>query len=220
MISQRYEIDCSSFAQKRRFFLRSVLRLGSIYFLFFYNFPYICYDSDILMSTTLTIYFLSLLFVLTLTNLVFLWILLFRFRKIKQQSEVFFSGRNGKDLESTILSQFKHLKKLDEETRELYDICEKIHNLASTGLYKVGYVRFNPFKDVGGDQSFAISLLDGKKNGIVLSSLFTREGTRVYSKPVIAGHPTKRYPFTEEEKKAIELSSSKKFQEEDDIETK
>jgi hypothetical protein len=140
--------------------------------------------------------------------------LFLRFKKIKQQSKVFFSGRNGKDLESTILAQFTHFKKLDAETKELYDICEKIHNLASKGLYRVGYIRFNPFKDVGGNQSFAIALLDGKKNGIVLSSLFTREGTRVYSKPVILGSATKQYSFTEEEKQAIASASAQKFQEE------
>ncbi len=164
--------------------------------------------------STIIIFVVPALFLLTLMNIFFLGVLFFRFRKIKQQSKAFFSGRNGSDLESTILTQFKHLKKLDAETKELYDICEKIHNLASKGLYKVGYVRFNPFKDVGGDQSFAISLLDGKKNGIVLSSLFTREGTRVYSKPVIDGQATKRYPFTEEEKRAVASSTAQKFQEE------
>lgn len=164
--------------------------------------------------TTITFLILSVLITLTLFNITLLVVLFTRFRKINNQSEVFFSGRNGKDLESTILAQFAHFKKLDSETKELYDICEKIHNLASKGLYRVGYIRFNPFKDVGGDQSFAISLLDGKKNGIVLSSLFTREGTRMYSKPVIEGQSTKRYPFTEEEKKAISSASAQKFQEE------
>ena len=157
------------------------------------------------------IIFLVILTLFTLLNLGFLGFVFSRFRKFKAQSEVFFSGRNGKDMESTILSQMDHLKKLNEETKELYEICEKIHTLASKGLSRVGYIRFNPFKDVGGDQSFAIALLDGKKNGIVLSSLFTREGTRVYSKPVIAGGATKRYPFTEEEKHAIDSASTQKF---------
>lgn len=162
---------------------------------------------------TVTFFLLPALLALTLGNLVFLGVLFTRFQKINRRSEVFFSGRNGKDLESTILSQMKHFKKLDAETKELYDICEKIHTLAGKALYKVGYIRFNPFKDVGGNQSFAVALLDGKGSGIVISSLFTREGTRVYSKPIIAGQAVARYPFTEEEKQAIASASSQKFTE-------
>ena len=55
---------------------------------------------------------------------------------------------------------------------------------------------------MGGNQSFAIALLDGHNNGLVISSLYTREGTRIYAKPIIKGN-SPRHPLTEEEKKAI-----------------
>lgn len=166
------------------------------------------------MNTAYFLIFLIGIGAITLLNLAFSAVLFSHFRKIREQSKTFFAGRKGTDLESTILAQMNHIKKLNTETKELYDICEKIHGLAGKGLSRVGYIRFNPFKDVGGDQSFAIALLDGKKNGIVLSSLFTREGTRVYSKPVLEGKPSQRYPFTEEEKHAIESASTQKFTEE------
>jgi hypothetical protein len=66
----------------------------------------------------------------------------------------------------------------------------------------VSVLRFNPFKEVGGNQSFCVALLDGKNSGVVISSLHTREGTRVYAKPVIAGNAD-GFPLTEEEKTAI-----------------
>jgi hypothetical protein len=69
-------------------------------------------------------------------------------------------------------------------------------------VHKVGVVRFNPFKDLGGDQSFSIALLDGENNGVVVSSLHTREGNRVYAKPVELGKAVK-HPLTEEEQEAI-----------------
>ncbi|NTV41155.1 MAG: DUF4446 family protein, partial [Candidatus Moranbacteria bacterium] len=81
-------------------------------------------------------------------------------------------------------------------------ISNRIHSLALKSIHKVGIVRFNPFKDIGGDQSFALALLDGKDCGIVISSLHTREGTRIYSKPVIKGI-SEKYTLTEEEKNAI-----------------
>jgi hypothetical protein len=51
----------------------------------------------------------------------------------------------------------------------------------------VGLVRFNPFEDTGGNQSFALALLDGRGDGFVVSSLHARAGTRVYAKAVTDG---------------------------------
>lgn len=120
------------------------------------------------------------------------------------------SGKKGADLEEVILKQAKEIKDLDKEIHELYEISNKINQLAHRGLHKVGVVRFNPFKDIGGDQSFAISLLDGKNCGLILSSLHTREGTRIYTKPIIQGESAK-YPLTEEEKQAIKIASPMKM---------
>ena len=52
---------------------------------------------------------------------------------------------------------------------------------------RVGLVRFNPFEDTGGNQSFALALLDAAGNGFVISSLHARNMTRVYAKAVAAG---------------------------------
>jgi len=62
-------------------------------------------------------------------------------------------------------------------------------------------VRFNPFEDVGGDQSFAIALLDQHGNGLVLSSLHNRAETRVYAKPIQAGRS--EYTLSAEEQQAL-----------------
>jgi len=52
---------------------------------------------------------------------------------------------------------------------------------------RIGIVRFNPFEDTGGNQSFALALLDAAGNGWVLSSLHARSGTRVYAKAIHEG---------------------------------
>ncbi|MCX6765452.1 MAG: DUF4446 family protein [Candidatus Moranbacteria bacterium] len=131
---------------------------------------------------------------------------LLQIRSINKRSELFFAGKDGQNLEALIASHSKSLKELDKEIQELFEISNKINALSFRGLHKIGVIRFNPFKDIGGDQSFAIALLDGKNSGIVISSLHTREGTRVYAKPVIRGE-SKKYPLTEEEKQAIKIAS-------------
>lgn len=74
-------------------------------------------------------------------------------------------------------------------------------------LQRFGYVKFNPFNDrVGGDQSFVIALLDNKGNGLVKTFMYTRDGVRVYVKPVKDGK-SDEYELSDEEKEAIKNAS-------------
>ncbi len=132
---------------------------------------------------------------------------LVKLKKINKKLMLFFAGKDGANLETVLLKQSKDLLLLDKEIQELFEISNRIHALALRSVHKVGIVRFNPFKDIGGDQSFALALLDGKDSGLVISSLHTREGTRIYSKPVSKGIAEK-YTLTEEEKMAISQATA------------
>ena len=103
------------------------------------------------------------------------------------------------------MAHTKEIIAIDKDVQELFEISNTLHSLAQKSIHKVGVVRFNPFKDIGGDQSFALALLDGKNSGVVISSLHTREGTRIYSKPVIKG-TSEKYALTDEEKAAIKAA--------------
>ena len=116
-----------------------------------------------------------------------------------------FQGSSAKSLETVILKQSDDMATMDKEIQELFEISNRIHRLAQRSVHKVGVVRFNPFKEVGSNQSFAIALLDSKNSGTIISSLHTREGSRVYAKPILNGE-SKLFPLTEEEKQAILLA--------------
>lgn len=68
-------------------------------------------------------------------------------------------------------------------------------------IQKVGIVRFNPFKEIGGDHSFSLALLDGKDTGVVLTGIHTRERTRIYTKQVKNGKC--EFELSAEEKRAL-----------------
>ena len=90
------------------------------------------------------------------------------------------SKKEPKDLKG-LLSQFKILNKdLERISQELEDLKRK----HSFSVQKVGIVRYNPFSQVGGDQSFSLAFLDGDNDGVVITSYYTREGNRVYGKPI------------------------------------
>jgi hypothetical protein len=129
--------------------------------------------------------------------------------KIRKNQEIMFSGKKGKDLETIILENKENIARLIKESEELYDITAKINKHSLKSIHKVGLLRFNPFREVGGDQSFALALLDDENNGLVLSSLYSREGVRIYAKSIQDGASSK-YPLTEEEKQAISIASIEK----------
>lgn len=54
-------------------------------------------------------------------------------------------------------------------------------------LSKIGLVRFNPFTGTGGNQSFSLAILDGENSGLIVTSLHSRDGTRLYTKPILKG---------------------------------
>ncbi|OGG02782.1 hypothetical protein A2W14_06680 [Candidatus Gottesmanbacteria bacterium RBG_16_37_8] len=117
---------------------------------------------------------------------------------------------SGKENLTEILDTI--LDKLSFNKSQIEEVNSKLENLALLGkshIRKVGILRFNPFADTGGDQSFVLSLLDETDTGVVLTSLHNRNSTRWYAKNVINGKG-KDFDLTEEELKAIKIARSKK----------
>ena len=82
--------------------------------------------------------------------------------------------------------------------------------MAVLSIQKIGVIRYNPFPDVGGNQSFSIALLDKNDNGLVITSLYTPDGTRVYCKPIIKSQS--KYNLSQEEKAAIQKAKSNRIE--------
>lgn len=91
-----------------------------------------------------------------------------------------------------------------KEIKEIKTDIEVFKSTSKSNIQKVGLVKFNPFNETGGDHSFSLALLDGNKNGIIITSLHTRERTRLYVKDVSSGKA--KIELSEEEKKALQLS--------------
>ena len=89
----------------------------------------------------------------------------------------------------------------------LKSYCDKIQKEGLLHIQKIGLVRFNPFKDTGGDQSFILSLVDGNDTGVIISGLYARSGTRWYAKKVVKGKSVE-HELSDEEKKALSQAKS------------
>jgi len=124
--------------------------------------------------------------------------------QFKKKLKALFNGHNASDLEGVIFEQIKRLRQNEKELKSLTKFAHYLEKMAQKSIQKVGVVRFNPFKETGSDQSFSIALLDPNNDGVTISGLFTREGTRLYVKPLVSGQS--KYPLTGEEKEAIEAA--------------
>jgi hypothetical protein len=111
-------------------------------------------------------------------------------------------GESDQDsLESTLAA---HLTRVEEVDRRLTELDSEYKQLAIKGSLasqKISIVRFNPFGDTGGDQSFSLAVLDAHDSGYVLTSIHGRQGTRVYVKPVDFGKS--KYTLSAEEQQSL-----------------
>jgi len=101
------------------------------------------------------------------------------------------------------------VKGLEEKIEKVLEKIEKMKKEQRFSVQKVGIIRFNPFSEVGGDQSFSIALLNEGDDGVVITSLYSRQENRVYGKPIKNGQS--EYTLSEEEKQAIDKAKNSKI---------
>lgn len=121
--------------------------------------------------------------------------------QLKKKLDTFFK-KGDKDLGKFLNSQIKKLEKQDADLQKISKEISRLNKISKLSFQKVGLVRFNPFKEVGGDQSFSIALLDLSNNGFIVTSIYSRDGNRVYAKTI--KNSQSEYSLSGEEKEAIE----------------
>ncbi len=115
-------------------------------------------------------------------------------------------GSEDGNLEDVLESHLDTVARVEDDVDELAARSAMLEARSQRAFSRIGLVRFNPFEDTGGNQSFALALLDGREDGIVLSSLHTRAATRIYAKTVSAGRSDGA--LSNEESQAVELARS------------
>ena len=135
-------------------------------------------------------------------------ILLVKMGSLTKKYNAFMKGSDGHTLESTILTRFKEIDILKEESKytseKLNIACETL----ITAYQKIGIVKYDAFKEMGGKLSFSLCLLDDENNGFILTSMHTREGCYTYVKEIIKGESF--VVLAAEERRALEEAKNKR----------
>jgi len=113
----------------------------------------------------------------------------------------FFVGKKAKDLEDTITAIQNELVELKKNKDNMLGDISLINKKLRKSIRGLETIRFNPFPDQGSNQSFAIGMLNEDGDGVVLSSLYSRERMSIFAKPIL--NKKSEYELTAEEKGAL-----------------
>lgn len=103
---------------------------------------------------------------------------------MKKRYRKMMTGADGANLERMLIGHLNEIQAVSDENAAIKRENERLDNLLQLAITRVGVVRFRAFDDMGSDLSYAVALLDSYNDGVILTSIFGREDSRSYVKPV------------------------------------
>ncbi len=155
--------------------------------IFFYQ-----YNIEIIMALSIGVIILLLLNIISLV----------RIFTLKKRFNKFSSGEKGLNIEDLLLKTTNDLRELRIDINIQDQKIDNIETRLAFAIQKLGLVRYNAFGDLGSDLSFSLALMDKFNNGLVLTSIYGRDFTTAYAKPIKFGKSN--YPLSVEEIQAID----------------
>ena len=125
-------------------------------------------------------------------------------KKLETRYRKLMRGVNNKNLEDMVITYLDKIEVVKEENEGMKRMNEKIHGELKTCVQNTSIVRYRAFEDVGSDLSFSLALLDGNHNGVIITSIYGRNESTTYAKPIDKG--ISRYDLSQEEKKVLAQS--------------
>lgn len=140
---------------------------------------------------------------------IILLVMMIRNHGMRKKYKQFMSGENGKSLEKAILDKFESIDKLKEDVSVINKNISDIRGQLTTAYQKIGMVKYDAFKEIGGKLSFVLVLLTEDDNGFILNSMHsTKDGCYTYAKEVVNGEAF--VILSEEEQQALEEAKQNK----------
>lgn len=150
------------------------------------------YSVEIILGMALVI------IILLLINIIFG----IRVSKIKKRYELLVRGMDKTNIEDILIRHGEEIDDIKGEIAAFEEALRKMDNKLAFAVQKVGFVRYNAFGEMGSELSFSIAFLDDFLNGFVLTSIYGRENSICYAKPIKNGKSI--YPLSAEEIQSID----------------
>lgn len=130
-----------------------------------------------------------------------------RLNKMHKRYRTLMKGLKQANLEEILFQYAEGVNGLEAEVHRVLKVLEVHQRQIEASCGPVGVVRYNAFPDAGSDLSYSVAVLNRDADGVVFTSIFGREESRTYAKPIVAGAST--YMLSEEEKEAIKIALDK-----------
>jgi hypothetical protein len=152
-------------------------------------------------------------FILGMTVLLALSLIVFininvKLAKMNKRYKKLMTGMDGVNIERLLMGHIDEVRSMVKRFDEMEGENRRIDVMANNSVQKIGVIRFSAFENIGSDLSYAVAMLDNHNNGVVFSSLFAREDSRCYVKPIENGQSS--YVLTTEEQQAIDKAMGRK----------
>ena len=125
----------------------------------------------------------------------------FQLHKLLTRYKLLLTGNQGANLEGILLDLGERMKKAEDKLVSMETRINQLEEDATAHLQRWALQRYKAFANVGGDQSFSVVLLDRKGDGVMLSSIYGRDESRVYAKSISGGKAN--YPLSDEEQQVL-----------------
>lgn len=147
-------------------------------------------------------YLIILLFLIQILLMVFLISVNMKYNRLKSSYASFMKGKDGKNLEESIIERFAELEEVAETAKENKENIDEIKKAIKTHYQKIGIVKYDAFHEMGGNLSFVLTMLDENNNGWTLNAMHSREGCYTYIKEIVKGQSY--IELAEEESESLE----------------
>ncbi len=145
----------------------------------------------------------------TFVQFILVIILLIKNKNLKKKYKSFMAGSDGKNLEELILTRFSEIDYLKLENKKVKTKLENVSETLLSTYQKIGIVKYDAFKEMGGKLSFSLALLNDNNDGFIINSMHSsREGCYTYIKEILKGESY--VVLAEEEKLALEQAINSK----------
>ena len=155
-----------------------------------------------LMNSPNIIYLMIAQMILILILAIVVVVCIVKIRQLYRRYDLFMRGKDAESMEEMIINQMTEIIELKSQDRANKDSIRTANRNSRAAFQKLGIVRYNAFKGMGGNLSFALALLDYTNTGFVLNSVHSREGCYLYIKDVDRGQTETALGY--EEKMALE----------------
>lgn len=148
------------------------------------------------------VYLIILLFLIQVLLFVMLISVNMKYNRLKTSYSSFMKGKDGKNLEGSMLTRFSELDEIAEIAKKNQIDIQDIYKKMKLHYQKIGIVKYDAFHEMGGNLSFALTMLDENDNGWILNAMHSREGCYTYIKEVVKGQSY--IELAEEESESLE----------------